>query len=130
MSGTTLYFGPGPGAAAWPLDVAAVEAALRARFPVVRFVRRTMPVGGPPSLRFEIEMTDGSTRKGVFGSDGMLSLSDGDAAIWAHTIAWYLTLLPPGTVTYAMVEQSLAGPTPMLVTSEPEIIDFLRDLEA
>jgi hypothetical protein len=129
MSGT-LYFGPGPGAA-WPLTVPAVEEALRSRFPSARFLHRTMPTDGQPYLRFELDMSDGETRKGTFGSNGMLSLAEGTPETWADTVAWYLSLLPPATSVYAFVEESPTDPAPVpeTVTSPEAVVAFLHSLE-
>jgi hypothetical protein len=130
MSGT-LYFGPGPGAS-WPLTIAAVEAALQQRFPSARFVHRTMPTNQQPYLRFELDPGDGELRKGTFGSNGVLSLSDGTPEVWAGTIAWYLSLLPPATSVYAFVEESSTDPSPVpeTVTAPEAIVEFLRSIEA
>jgi hypothetical protein len=104
MSWDTLIVAAAQGTA-WPLDLDQAEAALRQRFPAAIFGRYTIPPSGRTYLSFDVEL-NGMPRHGIYVEGGNLSLSDGSPDDWADTIAWFLSLLPPGTPTVALAERN------------------------
>lgn len=78
------------------------------KFPDAYIARRESAVTGKSRLSFTVKLADGTPRHGIYGDRDNLALSDGDATVWADTIAWFLSLLPPGTATVVMRGE---GPT-------------------
>jgi hypothetical protein len=96
------FFLGAPQGETWPLGIDIVEPLLRQRFPEAIINRRTSAVTGKTRLSFAIPFPDGTARHGIYVDHDNLALSDGTAADWADTIAWFLSLLPPGTPTVTM----------------------------
>lgn len=125
-----LYLGPAEDESSFPLSATGLAAALTQRFPDVQLVDYGNPINGHGILRFQAEVA-GMSRHGTFNSEGYLALSDGTPEDWAETIAWYLTLLPRGTVLFGLVEESPTGPTPLPadVSTPEQIAAFFRAIE-
>jgi hypothetical protein len=85
-----------------------LEPLLRGRFPDAYIARRSSLVTGKNRLSFTVQLADGIKYHGIYVDQGNLALSDGDATVWADTIAWFLTLLPAETPIVAMRGE---GPT-------------------
>ena len=110
-----LFLGA-PEGQSWPLSLDDVEPRLRERFPEAHIARKTSRVTGKTRLTFSVRLPDGQPRHGIYVDQDNLALSDGDPAVWADTIAWFLGLLPPGTRTVAM-----RGEGPTLAELPPQI---------
>jgi hypothetical protein len=107
VAGEDLFLGP-PQGQLWPLSLDDLEPLLRERFPDAYIARHHSPVTGKNLLRFTIRLADGVKCHGMYEDRENLALSDGDATVWADTIAWFLTLLPAETPIVAMRGE---GPT-------------------
>jgi hypothetical protein len=101
VPGEDLFLGA-PEGETWPLGIDTVEPLLRQRYPDAVVNRRTSAVTGKNRLSFAITFPDGIVRHGIYVDHDNLALSDGTSTDWADTIAWFLTLLPPGTPTVVM----------------------------
>jgi len=111
----------------WPLDLDTAEAQLRERFPDAVIGRQTGASSGQTYVSFDADV-NGMMRHGIYVEGGNLTLSDGEPADWAETIAWFLSLLPSGTPVVALAERN-----PNLVTvpanaSADEITQLLDGL--
>jgi hypothetical protein len=89
----------------WPLDLDTAETKIRERFPGVVTSRHIGATTGLEYVSFDVEIDD-MMRHGIYVDGGNLTLSDGTPADWADTIAWFLSLLPPGTEAVALSEQN------------------------
>jgi hypothetical protein len=89
----------------WPLDLDIAEAKILERFPDAVTARHTGATTGQQYVSFDVEIDD-LMRHGIYVDGGNLTLSDGTPADWADTIAWFLSLLPPGTEAVALAEQN------------------------
>jgi hypothetical protein len=98
----TIFISAAPGTA-WPLSITAVERLLESRFPDAQFFRKHAPVSGKDYVDFEVTLA-GESRIGSYFDQGRLILRDGEPALWADTIVWFLRHLPRETPTVAMVE--------------------------
>jgi hypothetical protein len=119
----SLFLAAPPGTT-WPLSLDQVEAQLHGRFPEITTTRETFGTTGEPYISFRVPV-DGDTRHGLYAARGNLVLNDGDPAVWADTIAWFIDLLPPGTPMAAMVENE---PVPTLVPAGTTSTDDVRRL--
>ncbi len=97
------FFIAAPEGTAWPLDIDTVDQRLQERFPGMRGWIKQAPSTGEDYLSFDLEL-HGSTRTGAYYTGRNLILRDGDESDWAPTIAWFLSLLPPGTPVVTMRE--------------------------
>ena len=89
----------------WPLDLDTAEARLQERFPDAVIGRQTGGATGKTWVSFDAEV-NGMRRHGIYVEGGNLTLSDGEPADWAETIAWFLSLLPTGTPVVALAERN------------------------
>jgi hypothetical protein len=94
-----------PQGTTWPFDLDRAEAALRERFPDAILCRHTGAATRQTYVSFDVQI-DGVPRHGIYVEGGNLTLSDGSPDDWADTIAWFLSLLPPGTPTVALAERN------------------------
>lgn len=106
------FFINAPEGARWPLDIDTADQRLQERFPGMRGWIRHAPALGQDYLDFDVVL-DGSRRTGSYYGGGPLILNDGDADDWAPTIAWFLSLLPPGTPAVVMRETNPEAITPL-----------------
>lgn len=89
----------------WLLDLDTAAANIAERFPDAILDRHTTATTGQDYVSFDVEI-DGMMRHGIYVDGGNLTLSDGTPADWADTIAWFLSLLPPGTEAVAVSEHT------------------------
>lgn len=99
------FFVSAPEGASWPLDIDTAQQRLQERFPGMHGWIRHAPVLARDYLDFDVQI-DGDSRAGAYYAGGPLILKDGDERDWAATIAWFLSLLPPGTRAVAMRESN------------------------
>ncbi|MER7850897.1 hypothetical protein ABTZ03_44030 [Kitasatospora sp. NPDC096077] len=97
----TIYLGAAPGTT-WALTPEEAEEHLQVRFPGMESWLKHAPVSDKDYVDFDVEV-DGEVRQCSYFGGGQLILRDGDPAVWADTIAWFLGLLPPEARTVAMV---------------------------
>jgi len=97
------FFVNAPQGTAWPLGIDTVDQRLQERFPGMQAWIRHAPVLNKDYLDFDVVLA-GTRRSGAYYQGGPLILNDGDEADWAPTIAWFLSLLPPGTPAVSMRE--------------------------
>jgi hypothetical protein len=130
VAGEDLFLGA-PQGQRWPLSLDDVEPRLRERFPDAYIQRRGSAVTGKSRLSFTVRLGDDVPRHGIYVDHDNLALSDGNADVWAETIAWFLSLLPPGTRTVAMRGE---GPTvaelPAQIRTADSITAFFASLPA
>jgi hypothetical protein len=121
------FFIAAPQGSTWPLDIDTVDQRLQERFPGMRGEIVYSNSRRQHYLSFDIDV-DGTTRTGAYYV-GNLILNDGDEADWAPTIAWFLSLLPPGTAAVTMRETN-PDQIPLLPTdpSPAQIQQILEDL--
>ena len=98
------FFIAAPQGATWPLDIDTVDQRLQERFPGMRGEIVYSNSRRQHYLSFDIDI-DGTPRTGAYYV-GNLILNDGDEADWASTIAWFISLLPPGTPAVTMRESN------------------------
>jgi hypothetical protein len=130
VAGEDLFLGA-PQGQSWPLSLDDVEPRLRERFPDAYIQRRESAVTGKSRLSFTVRLADGTPRHGIYVDRDNLALSDGDATVWADTIAWFLSLLPSDTRTVVMRGE---GPTtaelPAQIRTPDGIAAFFSSLPA
>jgi hypothetical protein len=112
------FFVNAPQGTAWPLGIDAVDQRLQERFPGMQAWIRHAPVLNKDYLDFDVVLA-GTRRSGAYYQGGPLILNDGDEVDWAPTIAWFLSLLPPGTPAVTMRE-----------TNPDQIVPLAADLSA
>jgi hypothetical protein len=114
----------------WPLGVDVVENLLRQRFPDALIRRRTSAATGKDRVTFDLPRPAGPPRHGMYIDHDNLALSDADPQEWAETIAWFLTLLPPGTATVVMIDEGpRLVPLPDGVREPDAVAAFLAAIE-
>lgn len=104
----------------WPLDLNGFESPLRARWPEVHTVVRQAPATDDDYLAFELDLA-GERRHGAYFDRRYLLLEDGTPALWADTIAWFLSLLPTEAQVVCMTE-AVPQPVPMPRRADAEQI--------
>lgn len=130
MAGEDLFLGAPPGQN-WPLSLDDVEPRLRERFPDAYIARRESAITGKSRLSFTVKLADGTPRHGIYVDHDNLALTDGDASVWADTIAWFLSLLPPGTPTVVMRgEGPVTADLPAQIRTPDAITAFFSSLPA
>lgn len=86
------------------------------RFPEAPVARMDLP-RGVDGVTFAFDI-DGEPRSGTFYSNGYLVLEDGDGAVWAPTLTWFLTLIP-GHYVEMMVEVDSPSSVPIPADATP-----------
>jgi len=104
MASDTL-FAAAPEGTTWPLDLDAVEAEFRRRFPDAVISRERTLVSGRNYISADVPI-EGMMLPASYFENGNLALSDGTPELWADTFAWFLSLLPAGTPIVALTDQN------------------------
>jgi hypothetical protein len=121
---TTIYLGAAPGHH-WPIDLDTAEVQLRRRWPEIVVRRLDSHVTGKQRLSCDV-IVDDQPMPLIYEADGPLVLEDGDPAVWADTIAWWLSLLPAGTPTVTMTDAN-TNPVAIETTSDAAQVRELLD---
>jgi hypothetical protein len=120
-----IYIAAPPGTH-WPLDLDTLDLRLQERFPDLRAFLKHAPVRDQDYLDFQTTL-EGLPRHGTYFDRTHLILRDAPASLWAETIAWFLSLLPPDAEAVAMLETNPEHTAPMPRTATPEQITALLD---
>ncbi|MFD4394195.1 hypothetical protein [Kitasatospora sp. NPDC058478] len=127
----TIYIGAAPGTT-WPITPEEAGDHLLGRFPDMESWHKHAPVSEKDYIDFDVEL-DGTTRQCSYFEHGQLILRDGDATLWADTIAWFLSLLPADARAVAMVASNPDNvrviPPHSSVQDIEELLQSLFDIE-
>jgi hypothetical protein len=123
-----IYIAAPPGTT-WPLDRDTLDQRLQERFPDLRASLKHAPVRDQDYLDFETTL-EGLPRHGAYFDRTHLILRDGPPALWADTVAWFLSLLPHDAEAVVMLEANPEHVAPLPRTATPEqITALLGELE-
>lgn len=118
-----------PPGTSWPLDLDTLDRRLQERFADVRASLKHAPVRDQDYLEFQTTI-DGLPRHGSYFDRTHLILRDGPPALWADTVAWFLSLLPLDAEAVVMLETNPEHVAPLSRTAVPDqITALLEELE-